>query len=281
MDVDILADYAMTATLRECGMHSSKERQWSEAETRFLVDNLAILPREIIAEELGRSVNAIKIRQVRHGIPSPSKRPGYLTGHDVAKILRVDIHAIMTWHARGILRFDIIPGERGIMNLPKRRVYQFAVQPKNWIYFKPHRVRDARLRRMIELAMQRWNDEWLTIGQAAAFWGVSDRALNARIRAGSLPAIRWGNWWIRKSDLLQVRIVKGKGGWREKMEEVYYSARADAWILRARDELGLTWQEVAARMGNPQWDKKSVRYRYTVLKGRVNNASAGGTDEQI
>ncbi len=60
-------------------------------------------------------------------------------------------------------------------------------------------------RELVAKARDAWNDEWLTPGQASRIIGINPALkahnVNRAIHAGSLKAIRWGNWWIRRSDL--------------------------------------------------------------------------------
>lgn len=88
---------------------------------------------------------------------------------------------------------------------------RFAVNPENWIYFKPEHVKDPYLKRLIQMRRARWPDEWWRIGQVAAYYGVSVVAVNKCIHDGRLPATRWGNWWIKRSDATTLKILPGAG----------------------------------------------------------------------
>lgn len=289
MDIDTLIDFCVAAgemqgngalehigrkfdiPLSMCVQDGVREVQrhteWSPEETEFVRQNLGPMTYEEIGEMLGRSWNAVKIRQVRQRIPAPSKRPGYLTGNQVAKLFRVDIHSVMRWRACGIMPFEVLPGERGIMSVHIRTVYRWAVQPRNWIYFKAERVRDAHLRRLVELAQERWKDEWWTVGQVEDYHKLTDGLVRKHIQKGLLPAVRWGNWWVRKSDAMNYEFHSGENRYKAYCKK--YSPRADAWILRARDELGMTCQEVAVRMKGG-WSHQQVSCRYWQLKEERN-----------
>lgn len=285
MDIDTLIDFCAAAgemqgngalehigrnhnaPLSVCAQDGVREVQrhteWRPEETEFVRRNLGPMTYEEIGEALGRTGHAVKIRKTRERIPAPSKRPGYLTGHQVAKLFRVDIHSVMLWHERGIMQFEVLPGERGILNVHIRTVYRWAVQPRNWIYFIARRVRDAHLRRLVELAQERWGDEWWTVGQVTAYHGLTDGLVQRHIQKGLLPAVRWGNWWVRKSDAVNYEFHSGKNRYKAYCKK--YSPRADAWILRARDELGMSYPQIAARMKG-DWTHQQVRYRYQQLK---------------
>jgi hypothetical protein len=239
---------------------------WTKTETEYLRDHLGKLSLAEIAQALGRSENAIHVRIVRKNIPNASKRPGYLTGNQVAKLFRVDIHSVMRWQKTGILEMEILPGMRGIMSVHIRMVYRWAVQPRNWLYFKAERIRDPHLRKLVFLAQSRWDDEWWTIGRAARYHGVHTRLVNLHIRSGKLDGTQWGNWYLKKSDVVNYVFYTGKGAYRAaQMAVTDWTPRADAWILRANDELGMTYAEIAGRMKGA-WTAKRVCYRYGQLK---------------
>jgi len=197
-----------------------------------------------IGQHLGRTGNAIKIRRLRKGMPAHSRRPGWLTGHQAAKILGVDIHCIMKLSRLGILPVEIIPGVKGIMNIQKTKLYMWAIDPENWIYFKVHNVKDEKLRKLLSLKAKRWNDAWWTPGEAAAWHGVDQRDINRFIHNGKLRGKKWGNWWIKKSEALKKGLYfpKGKG-----CGYVCWSDDADEFIIRMRI-LGKNWADIGRLM---------------------------------
>ena len=285
MDVDALIDFCVAAgemqgngalehigrkfdtPLSVCAQNGVRKVQrrteWTPEETAFVRQNLGPMTYEEIGKTLGRSGDAVKIRKARKMISAPSKRPGYLTGNQVARLFRVDIHSVMRWHKRKIMPFEILPGERGIMSVHIRTVYRWAVQPQNWIYFKADRVRDAHLRRLVALAQERWGDEWWTVGQVTDYFGLTDGLVQTHIQKGLLPAVRWGNWWVRKSDAVNHAFYSGETRYKARRRQ--YSPRADVWILRARDELEMSFPKIAMRMKG-DWTPQQVQHRYKQLK---------------
>lgn len=235
-------------------------RRWTRQEEKFLQENLHRLTFEEIGQRLGRTANALKIRQVRREIPVKSKRPGYFTGHMVSKILCVDIHSVMEWQRRGIMKLDVLPGERRIMSISRLSLWVWAINPKNWIYFKPERVRDPRLRRLIELRRQKWGDAWWTTGQVAEYAGLaSSNSVEAAIMRGKLRGVKWGNWRVLKSDALAYPWRIGKGS----NVKYTWSDSADDFLLRARDEMGLSYMAIGRMM---KISGEIVRLRYLRLK---------------
>lgn len=238
-----------------------KPPRWTREEDRFLRDHLGWMPLSEIAAALGRTEEACKVRQVRRRMPAPSRLAGTLTGNAAAAALGADIHSICKMHRRGILRMDVTPGERGILRIPKIRLYAWAVNPDHWIYFKVERMGDKHLQKLVRLAQARWNDEWWTVGQAERFLGVKGGLLNAQYHRKRLKGkmVRWGNLWIKKSDAMQIMIYPST---YNKEGVNYYSPRADAFLLRAAKE-GIPYAVIGAMAGG--WSRHEVFHRLRML----------------
>jgi hypothetical protein len=246
----------------------SLRNRWTREEDEFLRNNLGSIGIEEVAAALGRSVVSIKIRRIRRGIPAPSKRPGWLTGQDVSRFLGVDVHAVMRWNQSGLMKFDIIPGERGVMNIRQVALYIWATRPEHWIYFKVQNMRDFHLKRLVIRAQEIWGDRWLIIGDAARLIGCNSKSLNMRVNRGKIPEARKnGNWFIPETVAKGITIYPGKGGSRAQQETNRQNTRADRWMMHARFDLGMTYVDIAARMG-PAWNAKRVSNRLKVIAQR-------------
>jgi hypothetical protein len=238
------------------GIHPRVHPRWTADQDAFLRSHLVDMLEPELAAALGHSANGIKIRRVRQQMTSPSKRPGWLTGNKVAHALGVDIHSVMLLDARQILKFERLPGPRQIRQITRLHLYMWAIVPEHWIYFRVANMGDGHLQRLVQLAQSRWPDAWWTIGQVAAYHGTDSNCINARIKSGKLPAARWGNWWIKRSDALKLHLWLGKG---YSCKE--WSPAADAYILRAH-AAGLNDSEIGYRM---KWSHQQVFYRRTLL----------------
>jgi hypothetical protein len=191
-----------------------KAPRWSQAEIRYLDEHLGVIPMEEIAANLGRSRNAIKMKMGRLGLDAPSKQPGYLTGNGVADALGVDIHAIITWHERGILRFEEVPlDDRKIWRMKYWVLLHWVYNPDNWIYFlytlhnEIRRIPDPFIRKLVERRRKSWGDEWWTTGQVAEYHGLTNsNCIQARIMRGTLPAKKFHNWRVLKSQAIALNI---------------------------------------------------------------------------
>jgi len=237
--------------------------RWTAEEDAFLEANLGWLSEAEIAERLGRSVNAVHLRWFRDlKLPAPSRHPDIVTANQVAAMLGVDGHSIIKLINRGLLPARTLPGDRNIRVIRRITLHRWVINPDHWPYFRPWQktIPDPHLRRLVTLKMARWDDEWWTPGQVAEYHGLtSSNVINRRILNGDLPAIRWGNWWIKRSDALGQIFFVGKGS-----AGYVWSPRADAYLLAAR-AAGETWADIARKM---KWTRQRVAYRWRYLQSQ-------------
>lgn len=266
-----MSDY-LDALIEEAAIHgqtsageSTYANRWQPEEDEFLRQNWGWLHISEIARRLGRTVYAVDIHKDRRldDIPATTQHPDWLTAHEVARRLGVPCMKSITRLIRdGLLPARMAPLDRAIYLVSVDSLTKFAVNPENWVYFKSHRVRDARLRRMILIRQARWGDEWWSVGQAAAYHGVGVNAVNAHIHRGWLKGKRWGNWWIRRSDAIRARFVGANG-----QPVIRWTESADSWLVLAR-AVGLSWGAVE-RLSN--WPRTRPNYRFDTLatQGRL------------
>jgi hypothetical protein len=144
------------------------------------------------------------------------------------------------------------------------------------VYFDIHKVVDLHLKRLIELRAARWNDEWWTTRRVADHHGVTTNEIKRYIKLGYLPAYRlpislggrehdrkWSYWFVLRSHALEVKFINHNA-------QSAFTPRADAWILKAHDELGMTFNHIGLTMkiGKPLpgGSNKAIVYRYRQLK---------------
>lgn len=195
------------------------QARWSEEEEDFLRDNLGVMTLAEIGKTLGRSKTAIKVRYTRNGYPAPSKQPDELTNNQMAEILGKCGKSTAMMLERGLIPYRELPtdADRLIRIIKERDFVRWLVRPESWIYFKVERMPHGRYRRLVELAHERWPDEWVTTGQAAEIWGVKGRnssIINRRIHEGFFEsARRWGNWWLLRSEVEAKKVdLRQSGG---------------------------------------------------------------------
>ncbi len=258
---------------------------WTEDENNFLRRHHGRLSEREIGARLGRSRNAVRIHWKRElRLPAPSKAPGVLTAEQVANGLGLDSKSVHKLIDRGLLPGWRLPSDAGDVTRVVNRVtlLRWIVNPLHWCYFQPERVGAkarggkrqygrnydeafwAKAQRLVQLRRERWDDEWWRPGDAARHFGVDVRAVCANIQRRKLPATRWGNWWVLKSDALRLARFRkwvGKGGKGQDRKEV--SPRADAFIVLAA-AVGLVPAFIARMMG-AKWNEKRVAHRLRSL----------------
>lgn len=249
--------------------------KWSQAEDELLESCLGILAERDIAELLGRSPLAVRLRWKRDlALPAPSKHPDYITANQIANGIGSDVHAVMALIDRGILKGHTLPMVRTIRLVHRTTLLCFLTNPMNWAYFHPERVGLAppdrrrgknydvafwaHARRLVLKRKALWKDAWWRIGEVARFRGVSTVAINKAIRESKLPATAWGNWWVLRSHAMDSSIrlqawsgVGGKGQYHSDI-----SKGAEGFIVLAC-AVGLMYAEAGELMG---WKKKRVDY---------------------
>lgn len=201
---------------------------WTKDEEKFVSDNLPYLPVNLIAEKLGRTPHAIKIRRNRRDLGNT--RVGY-SASQVAQLLgKADAEVVLTLIKYGHLQGRLRPLKVAIWDITETDLLRFVMKPNNWVFFDTERVYHPKLRKAIQYAKERWNDEWWTPSQAAAYHNCSRAAINnhaygpnmtGKIRGGreksvsrknkQLPGIFWYSWHFKKSDVLKAKIHAGNG----------------------------------------------------------------------
>jgi hypothetical protein len=244
LDVEVSALVSWALTEAEAAPRR-KPPPWSTDEDGFLRANLGVLSEEEIAAALGRTPTAVHLRWSRDlGLPAPSKDPAYVTAHRAARMLGVDVHAVCGWIERGWLPARRLPfRDRKVWRIRLEHLKRFAIRPEHWILFRPERVRDHALARLV-----------------AEMHGVDHRDVNRFVRAGKLPAVKWNNWRIRRSDAWQAYFPKGRGSGHV----LDWSEEGDAFLVLAR-AVGLSLAEIARRMKRPA---EQVRLRLATLHRR-------------
>lgn len=236
-----------------------KAPAWSAREDELLKRWLPWMSNEQIGARLGRTAVAVELRWKRDLRLTPRTfDPEWPTAREAARLLGMGCaKSIVRLIHEGLLVGRLLPMGRKMWGVSRHALIRFVANPENWIYFKPDHVKDPYLRRLVELRRARWPDAWWTPGQAGAYHGVTHMAINNRINAGTLPAKKWGNWWIKRSDAMAMLIEPGKG--HHKL--LGRTEAGDAFLLVARG-LGFAYQTINALC---KWPKGRAEYRLNAL----------------
>lgn len=242
------ADRRSVAVIRNAtsGANLTNARvQWTQQEEEFVRANYMTLTDAEMATALGRSVDGVQIRRERWlRLPGRSQSSEILNSRSAARMMGVSCaKSISRLIDDGILRASTLPLEAKMYAIQRYDLVRFALNPLNWIYFKPERVADPTLRRQIAIRRKRWNDDWWSVGQTAAYHGCNITTINHYIRKGQIPAKRWGNHWILRSDAIRAVIRVGRSNWHTR-----WTPRADAFILYGR-AVGLSYGDLERLTG--------------------------------
>lgn len=283
-------DDLLTAAVEEASrVDIPDDRYWTDEEIAFLRENAGVLYDVDIAEALGRTLNAIKVRRTREQLPAPRYHADFVTVNVAGQMLNLDPHKITWWVESGLIPGEVYQkrntedGTDCASGMYIRRIRlitlkRWCTRPRNWIYFDPLNIADPALKNLLARAVARWGDEWWTVRQLCDYHGIDNtRWVGQKLHRGEIPGVQafnlggrhpdaaWSYWFIRKSDAIRARFITGKGNaQRFRAAEQTWSSRADAWLLRAR-AMGMTKRDIAARMG-PKWNEKRVAYRLKMLE---------------
>ncbi len=217
-NLDLLID----AAVKQSESQRGKSRQWSASDDAFLRNNLGKLTEAELAKKLGRTVTAVHLRWSRDlQLPAPSKAPGILTAHDVARALGVDAHKTCHWVDVGFIKGRQMAGGRKIRLINREDFEAWALEPMNWMYFDIQAVQDADLKLKLDEAVKAWGDEWWSTPQVAKYHKVTTGDVKRLIQDGRIkatqimvsyggrhPNMSWKLWFVRKSEAVRVKFVK-------------------------------------------------------------------------
>jgi hypothetical protein len=251
------------------GATRRQPQRWTGEEDDFYLAHVGKLSYTEIGTALGRTAVAVRIHAKRTGLPAATRVPGWLTTRQVSIVLGVDCRKPAAWVDAGLMAGERIAfeGQIVIRRVSWVQLKMWMIRPSSWVYFSSGRIKNAGLRRLVELAQQRWGDAWLTTNQVAELLGKrSNKDVSPLIVRGSLPAYQpallggrvtqqsWGYWFIKRSDLERYRAQRaGDGDW---------SPRADVFIRRMRSE-GKSFVEIGRMM---KWSFQRVSYRAKMLE---------------
>ena len=224
------------AKLRLCLAPGGKERsrRWTAEEDAYVRESRGRLTEGAIAAHLGRSVQSVHLRAERElHLVAPSKSPEILTAEHVSMGLGTDGKSVAALMDRGLMPHRRLPGKDVTRVIDRRAFLLWLLNPVNWCYFKADRVGAMRprgkrgftgvydfafwedAREVLAKARKGWKDEWLTPGQCSATLGLTRKGashnVNRAVLKGNLKGTRWGNWWIRRSDLPAGMTVNAAG----------------------------------------------------------------------
>jgi hypothetical protein len=216
---------------------------WTKKDDAFLKKNLLTLTAEELAQKLGRSPTAVKLRRKRLGLASITSQVG-LSAHVVGLMLGFDNGKEVGQLVSG----GIMPGRRAPLgnnrfSIDRDQLIRWCVNPANWVYFNPEKVNDPEIRRLLNLRKERWNDEWWSTMQVAKYYRISQSEVTRHCREGRIPCRRPAGglrgYRILKSVAINLPFwnLKGFGHWNDATEEFCILAAAVGYPHRQIDRM--------------------------------------------
>jgi hypothetical protein len=191
---------------------SRKAARWSEKDINRVRELLPYYSPKVVGQMLGRSEDAIKIIRQRQKIKASSKSEGWFTANRVMRLLGMnDARPVIGWVKKGLVLGHRIEGDDTwlVHEISLRR---WIVSPISWLYFDTERIQDSHLAHLVELAQEKWGDEWLTSRQVADLKGTTTRQVGQTIFRRMPPAVhivgkdgrhengKWAFWGVKRSD---------------------------------------------------------------------------------
>ena len=216
-----------------CIDRKPSKRRWTVEEENFIKDNYVRSFDVEMAKCLGRTLIGVRLHIKREmHLVSRSKDPAILTAEQVANGLGIDGKSVHLLMDTGRMPCRLLPGIKTMRVIDRVVFMKWMLNTENWLYFRQERVgaffrRGKRglgksydfalwenARRIILKKRRQWKDCWLRPGQVKCLLridAVGTRYINKAILAGMLKAKRWGNWWIKKSDLPKGKTINFRG----------------------------------------------------------------------
>ncbi len=191
---------------------SRKAPRWSEKDINRVRELLPYYSPKVVGQMLGRSEDGIKIMRQRQKIKASSKSEGWLSANRVMRLLgMLDARPVIGWVKKGLVVGHRISGDDTWM-VHEISLRRWIVSPISWLYFDTGRIQDPHLAHLVELAQEKWGDEWLTTRQVADLKGTTTRQVGQTIFRRMLPAVhivgkdgrhengKWAFWGVKRSD---------------------------------------------------------------------------------
>lgn len=105
--------YTVTSHAKHLGLAKKGNKVWSKEEVEFLIDNYS-RGLKYCANKLNRTPKGIELKAKRLKLGGIIKGSHYLTAQNIANIMGIDIHVILNWLNRGLLKYKSAPANRKV-----------------------------------------------------------------------------------------------------------------------------------------------------------------------
>lgn len=155
-----------------------------------------------IARRLKRTRNAVIIKAKKRGVRLLTVG-GVYTARDISLMLGIPPdHRTVTWWIRtgALVATNGGTARKPIWRIHLEDLWAFLENEQYWMAWKVEAITDPDLRDWAR-ELRDGTPRWLTIGEVARRLFVTHASVNDYIHKGYLPSVKYGNHWIRESDL--------------------------------------------------------------------------------
>lgn len=166
-------------------------RAWSDEDDHYLRRMYCFVPASRIAQELGRTEVAVKIRRREIGIVALQKRNDVLSAMDFGRALGVSwptTRRLIQEHNH--FTTTMYHGNRPVTVVLLDSFRRWLRDPVNWQYLDVDKLIRPDFREVVALARRRADDQWLLLKDAASYVGYSETVLKRIVRRGTIPVSR-------------------------------------------------------------------------------------------
>ncbi len=188
---------------RKFGLAKPKPPPWTEQDETFLVVKRHLFSPREIAEKLGRSEIAVKLKLKRLGYKWIQGVNGFLTMQAVSKLFGVDGHAVEWWIESGWLkasRFSVGMGVHRARKIAHEAICAFIEDERYWHLWEPARMKPGGLKGYAE-EVRDGRGVFLTTGELGMLACYGHSWIRVLIRRDVIKARKRGaNWKIAEEE---------------------------------------------------------------------------------
>jgi len=185
------------------GLAKPKPPRWTEQEEAFLITKRHLFSPKQMAEKLGRSENAVKLKLKRLGYKWIQGINGFLTMRAVSRLFGVDAKTVAWWIDSGWLkgsRFPVGMGPYCARKITHEAICDFIEDERYWHLWEPARMKPGSLKEYGE-EVRDGTGRFLTTAQLGRLSYYTQEWISTLIRRGVIKARKHGpNWKIPEEE---------------------------------------------------------------------------------
>lgn len=185
------------------GLAKPKPPRWTEQGETFLITERHRFSPKQMAQKLGRSENAVKLKLKRLGYKWIQGINGFLTMRAVSRIFGVDAKTVSWWIDSGWLkgsRFPVGMGPYRARKIAHEAIYDFIEDDRYWHLWQPVRMKPGDFREWAEESRD-GKGQFLTSGQLGKLTFYTHSWIRHLIVRGIIKARKHGpNWKIPEEE---------------------------------------------------------------------------------